>query len=276
MGLKSYNPTSPGVRHMVTPDFAEITRSTPEKSLTRGKRSTGGRNNQGRITTRFRGGGVKRKYRVIDFKRDKFGIPAKVAEIEYDPNRTARIALLHYVDGEKRYIIAPVGLKKGDTVMSGPNAEFKPGNAMQIKDIPVGMEIHNIEMTPKAGASLVRSAGQSAILRNKEAKYAQVKLPSGEVRLINVKCMATIGKVGNVEHMNIKLGKAGKKRYQGKRPHVRGVAMNPVDHPMGGGEGKTSGGGHPVSPWGQLAKGFKTRSRSNPSNKFIVSDRRQK
>lgn len=276
MGLKSYNPTSPGVRHMVTPDFSEITRSTPEKSLTRGKKSTGGRNNQGRITTRFRGGGVKRKYRVIDFKRDKFGIPAKVAEIEYDPNRTARIALLHYVDGEKRYIIAPVGLKKGDTVMSGPNAEFKPGNAMQIKDIPVGMEIHNIEMTPKAGASLVRSAGQSAILRNKEAKYAQVKLPSGEVRLINVKCMATIGKVGNVEHMNIKLGKAGKKRYQGKRPHVRGVAMNPVDHPMGGGEGKTSGGGHPVSPWGQLAKGFKTRSRSNPSNKFIVSDRRQK
>jgi len=276
MGLKSYNPTSPGVRHMVTPDFSEITRSTPEKSLTRGKKSTGGRNNQGRITTRFRGGGVKRKYRVIDFKRDKFGIPAKVAEIEYDPNRTARIALLHYVDGEKRYIIAPVGLKKGDTVMSGPNAEFKPGNAMQIKDIPVGMEIHNIEMTPKAGASLVRSAGQSAILRNKEAKYAQVKLPSGEVRLINVKCMATIGKVGNVEHMNIKLGKAGKKRYQGKRPHVRGVAMNPVDHPMGGGEGKTSGGGHPVSPWGQLAKGFKTRSRSNPSNKFIVSDRRKK
>jgi len=261
---------------MVTPDFSEITRSTPEKSLTRGKKSTGGRNNQGRITTRFRGGGVKRKYRVIDFKRDKFGIPAKVAEIEYDPNRTARIALLHYVDGEKRYIIAPVGLKKGDTVMSGPNAEFKPGNAMQIKDIPVGMEIHNIEMTPKAGASLVRSAGQSAILRNKEEKYAQVKLPSGEVRLINVKCMATIGKVGNVEHMNIKLGKAGKKRYQGKRPHVRGVAMNPVDHPMGGGEGKTSGGGHPVSPWGQLAKGFKTRSRSNPSNKFIVSDRRQK
>ncbi len=276
MGLKSYNPTSPGVRHMVTPDFSEITRSTPEKSLTRGKKSTGGRNNQGRITTRFRGGGVKRKYRIIDFKRDKFGIPAKVAEIEYDPNRTARIALLHYVDGEKRYIIAPVGLKKGDTVMSGPNAEFKPGNAMQIKDIPVGMEIHNIEMTPKAGASLVRSAGQSAILRNKEAKYAQVKLPSGEVRLINVKCMATIGKVGNVEHMNIKLGKAGKKRYQGKRPHVRGVAMNPVDHPMGGGEGKTSGGGHPVSPWGQLAKGYKTRSRSNPSNKFIVQDRRKK
>lgn len=276
MGLKSYNPTSPGVRHMVTPDFSEITRSTPEKSLTRGKKSTGGRNNQGRITTRFRGGGVKRKYRIIDFKRDKAGIPAKVAEIEYDPNRTARIALLHYVDGEKRYIIAPVGLKKGDTVMSGPNAEFKPGNAMQIKDIPVGMEIHNIEMTPKAGASLVRSAGQVAILRNKEAKYAQVKLPSGEVRLINVKCMATIGKVGNVEHMNIKLGKAGKKRYQGKRPHVRGVAMNPVDHPMGGGEGKTSGGGHPVSPWGQLAKGYKTRSRSNPSNKFIVSDRRKK
>ncbi len=276
MGLKSYKPTSPGVRHMVTPDFSEITRSTPEKSLVKGKRSTGGRNNQGRITTRFRGGGVKRKYRMIDFKRNKVGIPAKVAEIEYDPNRTARIALLHYVDGEKRYIIAPIGLQKGDTVMSGPNAEFKPGNAMQIKDIPVGMEIHCVETVPGKGASLVRSAGQFALLRNKEGKYAQVKLPSGEVRLINVKCTATIGKVGNVEHMNIKLGKAGKKRYQGKRPHVRGVAMNPVDHPMGGGEGKTSGGSHPVSPWSQLAKGYKTRSKSKPSNKFIVQDRRVK
>ncbi|MGL4854595.1 MAG: 50S ribosomal protein L2 [Lentisphaeria bacterium] len=276
MGLKKYNPTSPGVRHMVTSDFAEITRSTSEKSLTCGKISTGGRNNQGRITTRFRGGGVKRNYRIIDFKRNKFDIPAKVAEIEYDPNRTARIALLNYADGEKRYILAPVGLKKGDTVMSGSKAEFKPGNALQIKDIPVGMEIHNIELVPGKGASLVRSAGEAAILRNKEEKYAQVKLPSGEVRLINVKCMATIGKVGNVEHMNLKLGKAGKKRYQGKRPHVRGVAMNPVDHPMGGGEGRTSGGGHPVSPWGQLAKGFKTRSKSKPSNKFIVQDRRKK
>jgi len=277
MGLKKYKPTSPGVRHMVTSDFSDITTgNNPEKSLTTGKRSTGGRNNQGRITTRFRGGGVKRKLRTIDFKRDKAGVPARVADIEYDPNRTARIALLNYADGEKRYIIAPIGLKKGDTVLSGPNAPFTPGNAMQIKDIPVGMEIHCIEMTPKNGASLVRSAGQYAILRNKEEKYAQVKLPSGEVRLINVNCMATLGKVGNIDHMKLKLGKAGKKRYQGKRPHVRGVAMNPVDHPMGGGEGKTSGGGHPVSPWSQLSKGYKTRSKSKPSNKFIVTDRRQK
>lgn len=276
MPLKTYKPTSAGVRHMSTADFSELTRTTPEKSLTRGKISTGGRNNQGRITTRFRGGAVKRKLRDIDFKREKFGIPAKVAHIEYDPNRTARIALLNYADGEKRYILAPVGVKVGDTLMSGPEAEFKAGNAMRIENIPVGLEIHNIELVPSRGAALVRSAGQSATLRSKDATYAQVKLPSGEVRLIHVKCMATIGKVGNVEHMYIKLGKAGKKRYQGKRPHVRGVAMNPVDHPMGGGEGRTSGGGHPVSPWGQKSKGLKTRTPNKPSNKFIVQDRRKK
>lgn len=276
MAIKTYKPTSPGVRHMSTADFSELTRSTPEKSLTKGKISTGGRNNQGRITTRFRGGAVKRKLRKVDFKREKFGIPAKVAHIEYDPNRTARLALLNYADGEKRYILAPVGLQVGTTIMSGPKAEFKPGNALRIESIPVGLEIHNIELVPGRGAVLVRSAGQSATLRSKDGNYAQVKLPSGEVRMIHVKCMATIGKVGNIEHMNLKLGKAGKKRYQGKRPHVRGVAMNPVDHPMGGGEGRTSGGGHPVSPWSQKAKGFKTRAKSKPSNKFIVKDRRKK
>ena len=276
MALKTYKPTSPGLRGMTTADFSEITCTTPQKSLTKGKKSTGGRNNQGRITTRFRGGGVKRKLRKIDFRREKIGIPARVAEIEYDPNRTARIALLNYVDGEKRYILCPVGLSKGDTVMSGTGAEFKPGNAMQIKDIPVGMEIHNIELVPGQGGALVRSAGASAILRNLDVKYAQVKFPSGEVRLINVKCMATIGRVGNIDHMKLNLGKASKNRYKGRRPHVRGVAMNPVDHPMGGGEGKTSGGGHPCSPWSQLSKGYKTRSKSKPSNKFIVTDRRKK
>ena len=274
MGLKTYKPNTPSLRHMSTPDFKELTRRTPEKSLTSGKKSTGGRNNQGRITTRFRGGGVKRRYRQIDFKRDKFDIPATVAHIEYDPNRSARIALLHYADGEKRYIICPDGVEQGTKIMNGPKAEFKPGNAMQLADIPEGVDIHNIELVPGCGACLVRSAGQFAVLRSKEGKYAQVKLPSGEIRLINLKCMATIGAVGNSEYNRIVIGKAGKKRYRGFRPHVRGVAMNPVDHPMGGGEGRTSGGGHPVSPWGQLAKGGKTRSRKKPSNKFIISRRK--
>ena len=275
MPMKTYSPRSPSRRNMTTADFSGLTKKKAEKSLTKGKKSTGGRNNQGRITTRFRGGGHKRRYRIIDFKRTKFDIPAKVAAIEYDPNRTARIALLHYVDGEKRYIIAPQGLEVGTTVMSGHKAELKPGNALPLSDIPDGMTIHCIELVPGKGASLVRSAGQQATLRGKDGKYAIVKLPSGEVRQINLKCMATIGVVSNGEHMNIKLGKAGKKRYQGKRPHVRGVAMNPVDHPMGGGEGRTSGGGHPQSPWGQLAKGFRTRKKRKPSSKFIIERRKK-
>jgi large subunit ribosomal protein L2 len=275
MAIKTYKPTTPSLRNMVTVIDETITRSNSERSLTKGKKSTGGRNNAGRITTRFRGGGVKRKYRTIDFKRNKVGIPAKVAEIEYDPNRTANIALLHYADGEKRYILAPIGLEKGDTVMSGDKAEFKPGNALKIKDIPVGVIIHNLELEPGKGAVMVRSAGQQAILRAKETDFAQIKLPSGEVRLVNLNCMATIGVVGNADHRKAKIGKAGKKRFQGKRPHVRGVAMNPVDHPMGGGEGRTSGGSHPVSPWGQLSKGFKTRNPRKNSSKFILEKRKK-
>jgi large subunit ribosomal protein L2 len=275
MAIKSYNPTTPSRRNMTVSDFAEITVSAPLKSLTKGKKSTGGRNNLGRITTRFRGGGNKRRLRAIDFKREKDGIPAKVESIEYDPNRTANIALLSYADGEKRYILAPLGLTVGATVMNGPKAEPKNGNCLRLKDIPVGLSIHNIEMQANHGAKLARSAGQVAILRGRDEKYAQVKLPSGEVRLINIECRATIGQVGNLDHSKIKLGKAGKKRYLGKRPHVRGVAMNPVDHPMGGGEGKTSGGGHPQSPWGQLAKGKKTRNKRKASTKFILERRKK-
>ncbi len=273
MPIKKYKPTTPGRRDMTVLDFAEITKTKPEKALSRGKKSTGGRNNNGRITTRFRGGGVKRRYRDIDFRRNKDGIPATVKAIEYDPNRSANIALLFYADGEKRYIIAPNKLEVGTVVMSGDKAEPKIGNAMKLKDIPIGFDIHNIEMRPNSGAKLARSAGQVAQLRAKEGKYAQVKLPSGEIRLIHIDCRATIGQVGNLEFMKVKLGKAGRKRYLGRRPHVRGVAMNPVDHPMGGGEGKTSGGGHPQSPWGQLAKGKRTRNKNNASNKFIVERR---
>ncbi len=275
MAIKSYNPTTPSRRNMTVSDFAEITASAPQKSLTKGNKSTGGRNNLGRITTRFRGGGNKRRFREIDFKRDKEGIPGKVISIEYDPNRTANIALITYADGEKRYILSPVGLKVDDVIMNGDKAEPKAGNCLKLKDIPVGLNIHCIEMRADSGAKLVRSAGQSATLRGKDEKYALVKLPSGEVRMINIECRATIGQVGNLEHMNIKLGKAGKKRYLGKRPHVRGVAMNPVDHPMGGGEGKSSGGGHPMSPWGQLAKGKKTRNKRKASSKFIVERRKK-
>ena len=276
MPVRKYNPTTPGRRGMSVSDFAEITKDSPEKSLVQGKKSTGGRNNNGRVTTRFRGGGAKRKLRQIDFKRDKDGIPAVVNAIEYDPNRSANIALLFYADGEKRYILAPAKLKVGDTVSSGEKAEVKPGNTLKLKDIPMGFEIHNIEMRPGAGGKLVRAAGQAAQLRAKEGKYAQIKLPSGEIRMIHLECKATIGQVGNVENMNVKLGKAGRKRYLGKRPHVRGVAMNPVDHPMGGGEGRTSGGGHPQSPWGQLSKGKRTRSKNKASNKFIVERRRKR
>lgn len=276
MALKSFVPLTPSLRQMTVLDYAEITATKPQKSLTKGIRSTGARNNEGHITTRFRGGGNKRRYREIDFKRDKFGIPGTVKTVEYDPNRSANIALIDYIDGEKRYIISPVGLTVGAVIMSGDTAEVKPGNAKKLKDIPVGVDIHNIEMRPGSGAKLARSAGQVATLRAKEGEYALVKLPSGEVRKIHVECLATIGQVGNVEKMNVTLGKAGKKRYKGKRPHVRGVAMNPVDHPMGGGEGRTSGGGHPVSPWGQLAKGKKTRTPKKASTRFIVERRRKK
>ncbi len=275
MALKSFNAFTPSRRNMTVADFSELSKVAPEKSLTVGKRATGGRNNRGRITSRFRGGGAKRLLRLIDFHRSKDGIKATVSTLEYDPNRSAYIALLFYADGEKKYIIAPNGLKVGDVVMNDEKAELKPGNCLKIKNIPVGLEIHNIEMVPGRGARMVRSAGQVATLRAKEGEYAQIKLPSGEIRKIHIECRATIGQVGNIEHMNIKLGKAGKKRYLGKKPHNRGVAMNPVDHPMGGGEGKTSGGGHPVSPWGQLAKGKKTRRKKKTSSKFIT-DRRKK
>ena len=275
MAIKTYNPTTPSRRHMTVVDTAALSKVAPEKSLLKGKKSTGGRNNQGRITTRFRGAGNKRSYRMVDFYRSKDGVVAKVATIEYDPNRTANIALITYADGEKAYILAPVGLKVGDKVMNGSKAELKPGNCLKLRDIPVGIEISCIEMVPGQGAKMVRSAGQVATLRGKEETYAQVKLPSGEVRMIHLDCRAMIGQIGNADLMNTKLGKAGKKRYKGFRPHVRGVAQNPVDHPMGGGEGRESGGGHPVSPWGKLAKGKRTRNPRKGSKKFIVERRKK-
>ena len=276
MAVKSFNPVTPSRRHMATLDYAStITSTKPEKSLLKGKKASGGRNNAGRITTRFRGGGNKRRYRMVDFIRAKENVPAKVVSIEYDPNRSANIALICYADGEKSYILAPVGLKVGDKVMNGAKAELKPGNWLAIKDIPVGVNICCIEMQPGRGAKIARSAGQVATLRGKEETYAQIKLPSGEVRMLHLNCRAMIGQIGNLERMNVKLGKAGKKRYLGFRPHVRGVAMNPVDHPMGGGEGRTSGGGHPVSPWGQLAKGKRTRNPKKTSKNFIVERRKK-
>ena len=275
MPLKSHKPTTPSRRHMVLSDFSEITKSTPERSLLKGKKNKAGRNSAGRISVRHRGGGHKRRYRVIDFKRDKFGIPAKVAAIEYDPNRSARIALLHYADGEKRYIIAPMSLKVGATLMSGPDAEPSLGNALPLNKIPVGMAVHNIELVAGRGGQLVRSAGASAVLMSQTDEFANVKMPSGEIRLIKPNCMATIGRVGNVEHNNIVMGKAGRKRWLGVRPTVRGVAMNPVDHPMGGGEGRTSGGGHPKSPWGLLSKGKRTRNKHKQTNKYIVERRKK-
>ncbi len=275
MALKTFNPLTPSLREMTVLDYSEITTNVPEKSLTRGLRSTGGRNNHGRITARFRGAGNKRVYRVIDFKRCKDGIPATVASIEYDPNRSSFIALLNYADGEKAYILAPVGVKVGDKIMSGPKAEIRPGNAFKLRDIPAGVQIHAIELVPGRGARIARSAGQVCTLRGKEETHAQIKLPSGEVRLINLDCRATIGQVGNLDHMNVNLGKAGKKRYKGFRPHVRGVVQNPVDHPMGGGEGRTSGGMHPCSPWGRLAKGGKTRNPKKTSSRFIVERRKK-
>ena len=273
MAIKKLKPVTPGTRFRSNSTFEEITKNTPEKSLTLVLKKSGGRNNLGRVTSRHRGGGHKRKYRIIDFKRDKKGIPAKVFSIEYDPNRSARIALLHYADGEKRYILAPEGLKVGSTVLSGPGSEINPGNALPLKEIPLGSFVHNVEMKPGKGGQLGRSAGTSLQLLAREGENAQLKLPSGEVRIVKVNCMATYGTVGNADQENISLGKAGRTRWLGKRPHVRGVAMNPVDHPMGGGEGKTSGGGHPVSPWGQKAKGLKTRRHKKESNKFIIKRR---
>jgi len=274
MAIKTYKPTSAGRRHQTCSAFDEITASRPEKSLLEPLKKKGGRNNLGRITARHIGGGHKQKYRVIDFKRNKLDIPARVATIEYDPNRSARIALLVYADGEKRYILAPLNLKVGDTVLAGPNADIKPGNALQLRHIPLGTIIHNIELKIGKGAQLARSAGTFAQLMAKEGKYAQVKLPSGEVRMVLQDCMATIGQVGNIDHENVNIGKAGRSRWLGRRPKVRGVAMNPVDHPHGGGEGRTSGGRHPVTPWGIPTKGYKTRT-NKVSSRFIIKKRNQ-
>ena len=275
MGIRAFKPTSAGRRFYTVSDFAEITTDVPLKKLTEGKHATGGRNHYGRITSRFRGGGHKQRYRIVDFKRGKIGIPARVAEIEYDPNRTARIALLHYADGEKTYILAPDGLKQGDTVLSSKNADIRPGNCMPVGEIPAGTMIHNVEMKKGRGGQLVRSAGGAAQLMAKDGDYAQVKLPSGEVRKVHVTCRATVGQVSNLEHQNISLGKAGRSRWLGRRPHNRGVTMNPVDHPMGGGEGRTSGGRHPCSPWGQLSKGLKTRNNKRTDG-MIIKRRGQK
>jgi len=269
MALKKFSPTSAGRRFQTSLSFDDVSSTRPEKSLTVGLRSTGGRNSQGRITSRYMGGGHKRLYRIIDFRRDKMGVPARVAAIEYDPNRSARIALLHYVDGEKRYILAPNGLEVGAQVVSGPAADIIAGNALPLKGIPLGTTIHNLELKRGRGGQLVRSAGAAAQLMAKEGSYAQVRLPSGEVREIHIECYATIGQVGNLEHENISVGKAGRNRWIGRRPHVRGVAMNPVDHPMGGGEGKTSGGRHPTSPWGWKTKARKTRNNKRTDDSII-------
>ncbi|HQY63807.1 MAG: 50S ribosomal protein L2 [Myxococcales bacterium] len=276
MGIKAFKPTSPARRYYSVSDFKEITPGKkPEKKLLEHQTSSGGRNAHGRITSRFRGGGHKQRYRILDWKREKIGVPAKVASIEYDPNRTARIALLHYADGEKSYILAPDGLKEGDSVVSSRNADIKPGNSMPLRFIPLGTTIHNIEMRKGKGGQLVRSAGAACVLMAKDGLYAQIRLPSGEIRLINQDCRATIGQVSNADHANISLGKAGRSRWLGRRPHNRGVTMNPVDHPMGGGEGRTSGGRQPCSPWGQLSKGLKTRNNKRTDN-MIVKRRGQK
>jgi large subunit ribosomal protein L2 len=273
MGVKNFKPTSPARRYYSVSDFAEITEGAePLRALLEHQTRTGGRNHSGRITSRFRGGGHKQRYRIIDWRRDKVGIPAKVATIEYDPNRTARIALLHYVDGEKRYILAPNGLKVGDRVMSGPEAEIRVGNALPLRSIPTGTVVHNIELHQGRGGQLVRSAGGAAQLMAKEGDYAQIRLPSGEQRLVHIDCIATIGQVGNLDHENIRIGKAGRARYLGRRPHVRGSVMNPVDHPHGGGEGRAPIGGQPQTPWGKPALGYKTR-RNKATDKFIVRRR---
>jgi large subunit ribosomal protein L2 len=269
MGIKNFKPTSPARRFYQASDFEDITKSTPEKSLLAKHKSTGGRNNLGRITCRFRGGGHKRRYRIIDFKRNKIGVPALVAAIEYDPNRSARIALLHYKDGEKRYILAPDGLQVGQEIVSSSKADIKPGNSLRIRHIPPGTSIHNVELRKGKGGQMVRSAGTAATLMAKDGDYAQLRLPSGEIRRVHLDCRATVGQVSFKEHSNISLGKAGRSRWLGRRPHNRGVTMNPVDHPMGGGEGRSSGGRHPCSPWGQLAKGLKTRKNKRTDNMIV-------
>jgi large subunit ribosomal protein L2 len=276
MGIKKFKPTSDGRRFMSVSDFSEITTDQPERSLLAPLTKNGGRNNRGRVTARHRGGGHKRRYRMIDFKRDKVGIPGKVATIEYDPNRSARIALIHYVDGEKRYILHPLNLKVGDTVISSDDADIRPGNSMLLGSVPLGTWVHNIEMRIGEGGQLCRSAGSYAQVMAKEGSYVLLRLPSGELRQIHRRCRATIGQVGNIDHENLSYGKAGRSRWKGLRPHVRGTAMNPIDHPHGGGEGRTKGGRHPVTPWGKPTKGYKTRDRNKPSDKFIVQRRKKK
>jgi len=275
MGIRKYKPTSPGRRFVTTSDFEEVTKAKPERSLTTKLTKSGGRNNNGRITTRHVGGGHKRRYRVIDFKRQKDGVPAKVAAIEYDPNRSARIALLHYADGEKRYILAPLRLRVGDTVMSGPGADIRPGNALTLRDIPTGTVVHNIELQIGRGGQMCRSAGAGAQLMAKEGDHATLRLPSGEMRMVHIECRATIGQVGNVTHENLTGGKAGRTRWRGVRPTVRGSAMNPVDHPHGGGEGKSNSGRHPVTPWGKPTHGYRTRNKKKASQRLIVRGRKR-
>jgi large subunit ribosomal protein L2 len=274
MGLKKYKPNTPGLRYRIDVQPENLTKKAPEKSLLVPKKRSGGRNNTGRVTALHRGGAHKRHYRLVDFKRKKMDVPAIVKAIEYDPNRTTNIALLFYADGEKSYILAPLGLEVGAKVISGPNSDIKVGNALPLQKIPLGMEIHNIELIPGKGGQIARSAGASATLVAKEGEFALLKMPSGEIRKFQMNCFATIGQLANVERSNISLGKAGRTRWLGKRPHVRGVAMNPVDHPMGGGEGKSSGGRHPCSPWGQLSKGLKTRKKGKKSDNFIINRRK--
>lgn len=274
MPVKKFRPITPSLRFKTVSSFEEITKDTPEKSLVEPNKKSGGRNNQGRITSRRRGGGHRRQYRRIDFKRDKVGVPAIVHSIEYDPNRSARIALLHYADGEKRYILAPIGLKVGDEVASGADAEIRPGNALPLANIPLGSNVHNVELKPGKGGQIGRSAGAEIQVMAKEGNFATLRLPSGERRLVLVSCYATIGQVGNLEHENVVVGKAGRTRWLGKRPKVRGVAMNPVDHPHGGGEGRATGGRHPVTPWGQPTKGYKTRKKKNKTDQMIIQRRK--
>lgn len=275
MALKKFKPITPTLRFKTVSDFSEITTSEPEKSLLKPRKRTGGRNNRGHITSRRRGGGHRRRYRVIDFKRNRHGIPCKVVSVEYDPNRSARIALLHYADGVKRYILSPLGVKVGDELMSGPSAEIRPGNALPLRNVPLGTSVHNVEMIPGRGGQMARGAGAFAQVMAKEGNHATLRLPSSEMRMVRLDCLCTIGQVGNLDHQNISIGKAGRNRWLGRRPKVRGVAMNPVDHPMGGGEGRSSGGRHPCTPWGKPTKGYKTR-KPKQSDKLIVRRRKKK
>ena len=275
MAIKSFRPTTPTLRYKTVSSFEEITKTSPEKGLVEFKKKTGGRNNLGRITARRRGGGHRKRHRKIDFRREKLGIPAKVHAIEYDPNRSARIALLHYVDGEKRYILAPAELRVGDRVSSGPSSDIRPGNSLPLENIPLGTTVHNVELKPGKGGQIGRSAGSAIQIMAKEGKFAQLRLPSGEMRLVPIVCYATVGQVGNSDHENVVLGKAGRSRWLGRRPSVRGVAMNPIDHPHGGGEGKSSGGGHPRTPWGKPTKGYKTRKHKKLSDRYIVRRRKK-